>query len=202
MATELDRSAEGGAKVGSDMVRHDYACKKCEKTFVAWSDEARFCPHCRSKRVFKVFLTPTAFNSGTPAKIEKLAEKQLDAMGLSNYTNVGGTPKTTRKTHPTEIAAVAAAKAANVPFDMRAPIRTGPALSPAMPIPGSLRNAVQSFNNTAKGFVTHQPKGPGALVNNLMQRGRQVAPLASRGERIYHANSKEDSAKLKSMMGK
>ncbi len=188
--------------MGSDMVRIDLACKKCEKTFTVWSDDAKICAYCGSKRVFKVFLTPTAFNTGTPAKIEKLAEQQINAAGLSNFTNVGGTPRRTRKTDPKALEAVAAAKAANVPFDMRGPIQTGPALSPQMPVPSNLRHAVQSFNNTTKGFVTHNPKGPGQLVHQLMQRGRQLAPLATRGERIYHANAKEDSVKLKSMMGK
>ena len=39
-------------------VRHDYACKKCEKTFTAWDDSARICAYCGSKRVFKVFFRP------------------------------------------------------------------------------------------------------------------------------------------------
>src|SRR6266576_1952203 len=98
------------------MVRFDFACKKCEKTFTVWSDEARICPYCASKRVFKVFLTAPAAVTGKAAQIDKLAEQQLDAAGLSNYTNAGGTIRRTRKTHPTEIAAQAAAKAHNIPL--------------------------------------------------------------------------------------
>ena len=102
------------------MIRFDYACKKCEKTFTVWSDEARICAYCGSKRVFKVFLTPPAAVTGNAARIDKLAEKQLEAAGLSDYSNANGNIRRTRRTHPSEIAAVAAAKANNIP------IETGP----------------------------------------------------------------------------
>ena len=191
--------------MGTDMVRHDYACKKCEKTFTAWSDEACFCPHCRSKRVFKVFLTPPAASTGRAARIDKLAERQLDAAGLSNYTNVGGAPRRTRRTHPTEIAAVAAAKANNIP------IQTGPAQGGIDAKVQQMRDQyrqmgagglIKAFGGQGKTRVTSSPRGPGQLVNQIVQQGRQVAPLASVGQRIYHPQGKEDSAKLKSMLGK
>ena len=191
--------------MGTGMVRHDYACKKCDKTFVAWDDEARFCPHCRSKRVFKVFLTPPAASTGRASRIDKLAERQLDAAGLSNYTNVGGAPRRTRRTHPTEIAAVAAAKANNIP------IQTGPAKGGIEAKVQQMREQykamgaqglIKSFGGQGKTQVTDSPRGPGALVNSIVKRGRQVAPLASMGQRIYHPEGKADSAKLQSLLGK
>jgi DNA-directed RNA polymerase subunit RPC12/RpoP len=181
------------------MVRFDFACKHCEKTFTVWSDEAKLCAYCGSKRVFKVFLTPTAHSTGRDARIAKLAEKQLDAAGLSNYTNAGGSIRRTRKTDPKMLEAEAAAKANNVPFDPRGPIRTGPAMSRSVPIQVPLAAAITS---RGKGQITPAPKGTGALVDGLMQRGRVVDPLWKRGERITSPAPKEDAAKLKSLMGK
>src|SRR5574341_850151 len=107
--------------MANDIVRFDYACKKCEKTFVVWSDEAKVCPLCASKRVFKVFLTPIAISTGNSARIDKLAEKQLEAAGLSNYTNAGGSIRLTRKTDPKALEAIAAAKANNIPIPSTGP---------------------------------------------------------------------------------
>lgn len=187
------------------MVRNDYECSKCDHGFIAWSDDAKFCPHCGSKRIKKVFLTPPAASTGRAAKIEKLAEKQLDAAGLSNYTNVGGTPRRTRRTHPTEIAAQAAAKSANIP------IQTGPATGGIEAKVQQMREQYRSmgaqglikqFGGQGKTTLTSSPRGPGQLVNQIVQRGRQLAPLASMGQRIYSPTAKEDSAKLKQIMGK
>lgn len=180
------------------MVRFDYACKKCEKTFTVWSDEALICPLCRSKRVFKIFLTPPAASTGNAQRVDALAEKQLDAAGLSNYTNAGGTIRRTRKTDPIMLDAVAAAKANNVPFDMRAPIVTGPAPRGQVPIPQAQR-AIQSFNQ-GKAKVTNNPRGQGALVNNVLQRGRQLNPLSARTIYRNHADSKNDMVKVQSLI--
>jgi DNA-directed RNA polymerase subunit RPC12/RpoP len=185
--------------MGIDMVRFDFACKKCEKTFTVWSDEAKVCPYCCSKRVFKVFLTPTAYSTGKASRVDNLAERQLDAAGLSNYTNVGGTIRRTRKTDPKELEALAAAKANNLPFDPRQPITTGPAVPRTMP--GQIPLA-QDIKSRGKGHITPTPKGPGALVEGLMQRGRVVDPLWRRGERINSPSAKEDAAKLNKLLGK
>ena len=181
------------------MVRFDMACKKCEKTFVLWSDEGKVCAYCGSKRIFKVFLTPPAAVTGEAARIDKLAEKQIDAAGLSNYTNAQGTIRRTRKTDPKQIEAMAAAKAANVPFQ----IQTGPngvmsqATTPAN-VPVGLGRAIAS---RGKGEVTHAPKGTGAVVNNLMQTGRRFSPLSGPiAYRLPKDGGKDDSAKLKSLM--
>lgn len=191
--------------MGSDMVRHDWACKKCEKTFTAWDDDARCCAYCGSKKVFKVFLTPPAASTGRAARIEKLAEKQLDAAGLSNYTNVGGTPRRTRRTHPSEIAAIAAAKAHNIQIPP-----TGPQSGLEANI-ARMRDQyrgmgagglIKAFGGQGKTTVTTNPRGSGALVDNIVKRARQVAPLASMGQRIFHPNAKEESANLKSLLGK
>jgi DNA-directed RNA polymerase subunit RPC12/RpoP len=184
--------------VGRKLVRFDYACKKCEKTFTIWSDDALACPLCRSKRVFKIFLTPPAASTGNAAAVDKLAEHQLEAAGLSNYTNAGGTIRRTRKTDPKQLEAVAAAKSANVPFDMRAPIVTGPAPKGNIPIPQVARLA-QSFNQ-GKSKVTSNPRGQGALVNNVLQRGRQLNPLSARTIYRTHADAKNDMVKVQSLI--
>ena len=181
------------------MIRHDFACKKCEKTFTAWDDEARRCAYCGSKRVFKVFLTPIATSTGNAARIDKLAEKQLEAAGLSNYTNAGGSIRRTRKTHPSEIAAVAAAKANNVPF----PIVTGPAGRPISQPLQINHPMVQAITARGKGHVTQNPRGTGAIVNHLIHQARQQTPLERMtGERRYHKDSNEEMAIVKSLMKK
>ena len=178
-------------------VRHDYACKKCEKTFTAWDDSARVCAYCGSKRVFKVFLTPPAASTGNAARIDKLAEKQLDAAGLSNYTNAGGSFRRSRRTHPSQIAAVAAAKANNLPFS----IETGPAGRPmSQPLP--MNNPLaQGSAARGKGHVTYSPQGSGALVQNVIQTGKRISPLTAH-ERIYHPKAIEDGAAVKELMKK
>lgn len=188
-----------------DMVRHDYACKKCEKTFVVWSDEARRCAYCGSSRVFKVFLTPTAISTGNAAKIDNLAEKQLEAAGLSNYTNAGGSIRRTRKTSPIALEAVAAAKANNIP------IVTGPQSGveknielmrqqfKSLGAQGFIKSAGATGNKTV---ITETPRGSGALVKNIVQTARQTIPLSSMGQRILHPKAKEDSAQLKQLLGK
>jgi DNA-directed RNA polymerase subunit RPC12/RpoP len=181
------------------MVRFDYACKKCEKTFVVWSDEAKRCAYCGSKRVFKVFLTPPAMSTGTAQRVDALAEQQLEAAGLSNYTNAGGSVRRTRKTDPKELEAVAAAKANNVPFDLKGPIRTGPAQAGNVPIP-HLQQAIQSVNNPGKSKVTHSPRGTGALVNQVVQRARQLSPLSGRTIYRSHPKAKEDMALVQSLI--
>lgn len=180
------------------MIRFDMACKRCEKTFVVWSDEARVCAYCGSKRVFKVFLTPPSINSGNGSEIEKLAEKQLDAAGLSNYTNAGGTIRRERKTDPKMLEAIAAAKKHNVPFEMK----TGPngavtQSATPMNVPVGLGRQIAT---RGKGQITHQPKGTGAVVQNLMQTGRRFNPLKG-PYRIPKDGGKDDGAKLKSMIG-
>lgn len=190
------------------MVRFDYACKKCEKTFTVWSDEAKRCAYCGSLRVFKVFLTPPAAVTGKASDLDKLAEKQLEAAGLSNYTNVGGAIKRTRRTHPTEIAAIAAAKAHNIPI---AP-PTGPQTPTAMEaniqrmrenFRGMGANGlIKAAGGTGKTVITPTPRGPGALVNEIVHGARRTIPLAAMGQRILHPKSKEDSAQLKSLLGK
>lgn len=187
------------------MVRLDVACKRCEKTFVAWSDDAKKCPYCGSKRVFKVFLTPIATSTGRAARIEKLAEKQLDAAGLSNYTNVGGTPRRTRKTDPKALEAQAAAKAANIAIPPTGPQTGLDARIAQMREQYKSMGAnglIKSFGGQGKTQITSTPRGSGALVNQIVQRGRQIAPLASMGQRIYSPTAKEDSAKLTKLMGK
>lgn len=188
------------------MIRHDYACKKCEKTFTAWDDSARICAYCGSKRVFKVFLTPPAASTGNAARIEKLAEKQLDAAGLSDYSNAHGRIRRTRKTHPSEIAAVAAAKANNLPLTATGPAAAGIDRQITQMReqyrqlgPGGL---IKAFGGQGKTVVTSSPRGPGALVQSVVQRGKQIAPLAAMGERIYHPKSKEDGAALKEILKK
>jgi DNA-directed RNA polymerase subunit RPC12/RpoP len=197
---------ENGSKTGKparilelEMIRFDYACKKCEKTFTVWSDEARICAYCGSKRVFKVFLTPPAAVTGNAARIDKLAERQLEAAGLSNYTNAGGTIRRTRKTHPSELAAVAAAKAHNVPFE----IVTGPQGRP-LTQPLTVNNPIaQAIAARGKGQVTHNPRGSGALVKQVMDRARVINPLDKMtGERRYHKDAKQDVAIVQSLMGK
>jgi len=184
-------------------VRHDMACKKCEKTFVIWSDDPQFCPLCRSKRIFKVFLTPPAVSTGNVARIENLAEQQINAAGLSNYTNVGGTPRRTRRTDPKQLEAIAAAKANNIPME------TGPAMRGIDQRIQQMREqykkigatgVIQSMGGQGKTQVTSNPRGPGALVNGVLQRAKQVAPLARMGERIYAKDAKEESAKLAALM--
>ena len=192
------------------MVRFDFACKKCEKTFVVWSDDARRCAYCGSKRVFKVFLTPTAISTGSASKIDALAEKQLDAAGLSNFTNVGGTPRRTRKTDPKALEAVAVAKANNIPIPA-----TGPQPSSAMA--ANIEKMRAQFKNLgANGFikaaggvgnktvVTQNPRGPGALVNGIVQGARQTMPLSRMGSRYepLPGRAKEDSEKLQSLLRK
>lgn len=190
------------------MVRHDFACKKCEGTFTIWSDSAKVCPLCGSKRIFKVFLTPTAFNTGNPAKIEKLAEQQLEAAGLSNYSNAGGTIRRTRKTNPAQLQAERTARANNLP------IVTGPA--------GRLNNGVKAVNDFwvkqgANGVIqrfgghgetriTTTPRGPGELVSHLMNTGGGIRnaglnPYTRPIDRLYKPDHKDESAKLKAMMG-
>ena len=200
------KTGDSARKLELEMVRNDYACKKCEKTFTAWSDEARRCAYCGSRRVFKVFLTAPAASTGNAARIDKLAEKQLNAAGLSNYTNAGGTVRRTRRTHPTELAAIAAAKANNLPLTT-----TGPA---AAGLEGGIQKlrdqfrqlgpggVIKQFGGQGKTVVTQSPRGPGALVQSVVQRGKQIAPLAKMGERIYHPNAKDEGAKLKELMKK
>jgi len=180
------------------MVRFDIACKKCEKTATVWSDEAKVCPYCGSKRIFKVFLTPPAASTGNANRVDALAEKQLEAAGLSNYTNAGGTVRRTRKTDPKLLEAMAAAKANNVPFDLKGPIKTGPAVRGALPIP-QVQQMAQSFNQ-GKSKVTHSPRGQGALVNNVIQRGRQLNPLSARTIYRTHADAKNDMVKVQSLI--
>ena len=183
------------------MVRFDFACKKCETTFTAWSDEAHFCPLCGSKRVFKVFLTPPAASTGNAARIEKLAERQLDAAGLSNYTNKHGSSRRTRKTDPKMIEAIASAKANNI--DMDAIFPTGPSGTiQARPMAASQHPLAASIAARGKGVITQSPKGTGALVSNIINVGKRVAPLAARGERIYSPSPKQDSEVLASYMRK
>lgn len=188
-----------------DMVRFDFACKKCEKTFVVWSDEAKVCAYCGSKRVFKVILTPTAISTGGASRIDKLAEKQLEAAGLSNYTNAGGSIRRTRKTDPKALEAVAVAKAHNIPIPPTGPqsgleanIERMRAQFRGLGADGYIKAA----GGKGKTVVTQTPRGPGALVNGIVQRARQVVPLAAMGERIVSPNAKEETAKLKSLLGK
>lgn len=181
------------------MVRFDYACKKCEKTFVVWSDEAKRCAYCGSKRVFKVFLTPPAASTGNAERVDKLAEQQLEAAGLSNYTNAGGSIRRTFKTDPKQNEAIAAAKAENVPFI--------PATGPngrliSTPIPARQHPLAAQIAARGKGQITPNPRGTGALVNQLMQRGRVIDPLAKRGERIYHKEASNDSTMLQTLLKK
>lgn len=181
------------------MVRFDFACKKCEKTFTVWSDEARRCAYCGSTRVFKIFLTPPAALTGEPARIDKLAEQQIAAAGLSNYTNAHGAIKRTRATDPKLLEAQAAAKKANVPFE----IKTGPsgtlatqATAPQQ-VPVALGREVAS---RGKGHVTHMPKGSGALVDGLMNRAKSVFNPLRGPYRLPKDGGREDSAKLQSML--
>jgi DNA-directed RNA polymerase subunit RPC12/RpoP len=203
----LGKAGDNARILELEMVRHDYACKKCEKTFTAWDDSARICAYCGSKRVFKVFLTPPAASTGNAARIEKLAEKQLNAAGFSDYSNAHGRIRRTRKTHPSEIAAVAAAKANNIPITA-----TGPAGAGINAGIQQMRDqyrqlgpggVIKAFGGQgAKTTITSSPRGPGALVQTVVQRGKQIAPLAAMGERIYHPKAKEDGAKLKEMLKK
>lgn len=195
----------------TEMVRFDFACKKCEGTFTLWSDAAKCCPACGSKRVFKVFLTAPAFSTGNANMVDKLAEKQLDAAGLSNYTNAGGTIRRSRRSDRAKLEAIAQAKRLNLPYNPNAPIVTGP-------VGGSLEQKVEilrkqykdlgaqgvikSFGGQGKTQLTHNPRGSGAVVNQVVQRGRQVAPLARMGERIYHKEAKSEGEKLQTLMGK
>lgn len=186
------------------MIRHDYECRKGHQ-FTLWNTEGLLCPLCGSKKIKKIFLTPPAASTGNAARIDKLAEKQLDAAGLSNYTNAHGTIKRTRRTHPSEIAAVAAAKANNIPLA---------ATGPARGLEGKIQQmreqyrtlgangVIKQFGGQGKTMVTSSPRGPGALVQSVVQRGKQLAPLAAMGERIYHPKAKEDGAALKEMMKK
>ena len=57
----------------------------------------------------------------------------------------------------------------------------------------------QGIAARGKGFVTQNPKGSGALVQNVIQRGKSLTVPT---ERIYHENSKEDGAIIKEMMRK
>ncbi len=193
--------------MGGEMVRFDFACKKCEKMFVVWSDEAKRCAYCGSKRVFKVFLTPTAISTGTASKIDNLAEKQLEAAGLSNFTNVGGTIKRTRKTDPKALEAVAVAKAHNIP------ITTGPQTGleknvelmrqqfKAIGAQGFIKQAGATGNKTV---VTQNPRGTGALVQNIVQNARQTIPLSRLGPRYepLPGRAKEDSEQLNKLLRK
>lgn len=183
------------------MVRHDYACKRCEKTFVLWSDDGRVCPHCASRRVFKVILTPIATSTGNAAKLDKLAEKQIEAAGLSNYSNAGGTIRRTRKTDPKLLEAVAAAKAANIPIQTGANGR----IQSTAASPVRVQNPIaQQIAARGKGHVTTNPKGPGAVVNQLMQTGRRAFNLNHlTQERRYPTDGgKADVAKLASLLRK
>ena len=178
------------------MVRFGYECRKGHQ-FTLWNTEALLCPLCASKKIKKIFLTPPAASTGNAARIDKLAEKQLDAAGLSNYTNAGGSIRRTRRTHPSQIAAVAAAKANNLPFS----IETGPAGRPiSQPLP--MNNPLaQGIAARGKGHVTYNPQGSGALVQNVIQTGKRISPLTAH-ERIYHPKAKEDGAAVKELMKK
>ncbi len=190
------------------MVRHDYACKKCEASFILWSDEASRCPKCGSKRIFKVFITPVAFSSGQAAAVDKLAERQLEAAGLSNYTNAGGQIRRTRKTRVAELEAQAASKRYNVPLPT-SPIQTGPA---AVGIDAKVEEMRRNYKSMgAQGYlkaagaqgktqITESPRGPGALTHQIVRRARQVAPLSNMGERIYSKDAKTETVKLQSLL--
>lgn len=198
-------------KATSEMVRFDFACKKCEGTFTLWSDAAKCCPSCGSKRVFKIFLTAPAFSTGRGAAIEKLAEQQLDAAGLSNFTNRGGIPKRTRRADRAQALAVAQAKRLNMPYNPNAPITTGPAAAGLEQKVEVLRKqyrdlgaqgVIKSFGGEGKTRITNDPRGPGAVVNQVVQRARQIAPLSRMGERIYHKEAKGEVERVQSLMGK
>jgi NAD(P)H-dependent flavin oxidoreductase YrpB (nitropropane dioxygenase family) len=139
-----------------------------------------------------------------------LAEKQLDAAGLSNFTNVGGTPRRTRKTDPKALEAVAVAKANNIPIPA-----TGPQPNSAMA--ANIEKMRAQFKNLgANGFikaaggvgnktvVTQNPRGPGALVNGIVHGARQTMPLSRMGSRYepLPGRAKEDSEKLQSLLRK
>jgi hypothetical protein len=179
------------------VVRHDYECRKGHQ-FTLWNTEGLLCPLCGSKKIKKIFLTPPGISTGNAQRVDELAEKQLEAAGLSNYTNANGTIRRTRKTDPKQLEAVAAAKATNTPFDMRAPIVTGPAPRGNIPIPQVARLA-QSFNQ-GKSKVTSNPRGQGALVNNVLQRGKQLNPLSARTIYRNHADAKNDMVKVQSLI--
>lgn len=181
------------------MIRFDYACKKCEKTFVVWSDEARRCAYCGSKRVFKVFLTAPSINTGNPAEIEKLAERQLEAAGLSNYTNANGTIRRERKTDPKMIEAIAAAKKYNVPF------QTGPngtlqsAAAPPTQIPVALGREIAA---RGKAKLTMRPRGTGALTSNIIERGKRFDPYRNGPYRLPKDGGTEDLTTVQKMIGR
>lgn len=186
------------------MVRFDFACKRCEKTFVVWSDSAKICPHCGSKRVFKVFLTPPAINTGDPARIEKLAEEQLEAAGLSNYTNRNGDVKRTRKTDPKMLEAIAAAKRENVPFNPGG-IVTGPNGINPLTQKQTIAVPTNSGQFVAPGSggiarATTTPSGTGAQVNSLMRTGRRVDPLMNRTIVRQSKDPKADSDRLNALL--
>jgi len=138
-------------------------------------------------------------STGNAAKIDKLAEKQLDAAGLSNYTNAGGSIRRTRRTHPSEIAAVAAAKANNIPFE----IVTGPQGRP-LTQPLTVNNPIaQAIAARGKGHVTQNPKGSGAVLQQVMEQGKKLSPLDKMtGERRYHKDAAAEMALVKSLMRK
>lgn len=182
-------------------IRFDFACKKCETTFTVWSDAAKCCPACGSKRVFKVFLTPPAASTGNAAAIDKLAEAQIDAAGLSNYTNQNGNIRRTRKTDPKHLEAIAAAKRHNVPYE-KTPIVTQP--NGAFVTRGQAPQQVpvglgRQIASRGKGTITHNPKGTGAIVSGLMQSGRKFSPLNG-PYRLPKDGGRDDSVKLKAMI--
>jgi len=180
------------------MMRFDFACKRCEKQFILWSDDGKVCPHCGSKRIMKIFITAPAFSTGIGAAADKLAEQQLDAAGLSNVTNYGGQIVRTRKTDPKAIEAERVAKANNIPI-VTAPagkVATTPALRQQIPL-------ARQLMARGKAHITHAPKGQGAMVANLMETGRTIDPLGRRSERILPADKgASDSATLKNLLGR
>lgn len=179
------------------MIRFDFACKKCEKQFTLWSDDGKVCPHCASKRIMKIFLTPPAYSTGNSAAIDKAAEANLNAAGFSNYTNYGGQVNRTRKTDPKELEAIAAAKANNVPIvtGPNGRVQTAPALAQQLPL-------ARMIGARGRGHITQTPQGQGGMVQNLMQHGKRLDPLAARSERIFHKDAASESAALKGMLGK
>ncbi len=179
------------------MLRFDYECRKGHQ-FTLWNTEGLLCPLCGSRKIKKIFLTPPAAVTGEAARIDKLAEKQIEAAGLSNYTNAQGAIRRTRKTDPKLLEAVTAAKAANVPFE----IKTGPnglvsqATAPSN-VPIGLARQITA---RGKGMVTHQPKGTGALVGNLMSNAKRAFNPLNGAYRLPKDGGRDDSAKLQSML--
>jgi hypothetical protein len=75
------------------MILKEWKCPTCKHEFEGF---APICTQCGSL-ARRDFRTPVGITTGLVGKSDRLLSREFEARGISNYTNVHGTPKVTWK---------------------------------------------------------------------------------------------------------